>query len=60
MSLKKNYLSLLLLQMAFLNACVQNTTGNKIVPGSSEDVKAFPEARPNTYWQKVLSPETYE
>ncbi|HWD88719.1 MAG TPA: peptide-methionine (R)-S-oxide reductase MsrB [Mucilaginibacter sp.] len=60
MSLKKNYLSLLLLQMAFLSACVQNTTGNKVIPGSSEDVKTFPGARSNAYWKQVLSPETYE
>jgi peptide-methionine (R)-S-oxide reductase len=46
--------------MAFLSACVQNTTGNKAIPGSSEDVKTFPGARPNAYWKKVLSPETYE
>jgi len=41
-----------------LNACSQNKPG-KIVPGSSEDVKTFPEAKPNSYWKNVLSPDAY-
>jgi peptide-methionine (R)-S-oxide reductase len=59
MSRKKIYLPLLLLQIAFLVACGQNPANGKIVRGSSEDVKSFPEAKPDAYWKKVLPSETY-
>jgi len=43
-----------------LSACGQTHSKDKIVAGSSEDVKTYPEAKPNTYWKSVLSPEAYE
>lgn len=57
--MKKIKIAVAALMMA-LNACSQNPTGNRVAAGSSEDVKTFPEAKPNTYWKKVLSPEAYE
>jgi peptide-methionine (R)-S-oxide reductase len=36
------------------------TQSEKVKPGSSEDIKAFPGAKPNSYWKKVLSSEAYE
>src|SRR5579864_7502614 len=59
MSVKKVLLIPALFLMAFLTACGQNSAGNKVVTGSSEDVKTYPEAKPNAYWKKALSPEAY-
>ena len=56
---KINLVAITLLIVAF-NACGQAKSDGKIAPGSSEDVKTFPEAKPNAYWKKVLSPEAYE
>jgi peptide-methionine (R)-S-oxide reductase len=42
-----------------LYGSAQTKTEN-IKPGSSEDTKLFPEGKPNSYWKKVLSPESYE
>jgi len=56
----KKFLTLLTFFLAsVLTACSQQNNNGKIVAGSSEDTKTFPEARPNAYWKKVLSPETY-
>jgi peptide-methionine (R)-S-oxide reductase len=43
-----------------LNGCSQSQSNGKVVAGSSEDVKIYPEAKPNTYWKKVLSQDAYE
>jgi len=40
-----------------LQACSQN---HKIRAGSSEDVKTFPGAKPNSYWKTVLSSDAYD
>ena len=58
MNAKKINILTIFFIMAVLNACSQ--TNGKIVPGSSEDVKTYPEAKPNSYWKKVLSPDAYE
>src|SRR5665213_1414085 len=58
--MKKINVVVVLLVMITANACSQSPSNNKIVSGSSEDIKAFPEAKPNAYWKKVLSPEAYE
>jgi peptide-methionine (R)-S-oxide reductase len=60
MSVKKVFTIAIFVQMAIFSACGQNPTDNKVVNGSSEDVKTFPEAKPNSYWKKALSPEAYE
>jgi peptide-methionine (R)-S-oxide reductase len=57
--MKKIKIAVIALMMA-LNACSQNPSGNKVAVGGSEDMKTFPEAQPNAYWKKVLSPEAYE
>ena len=59
MSVKKVLLVPTWLLMAIFSACGQNSGNNKIVAGSSEDVKTYPEAKPNTYWKKMLPSETY-
>ena len=51
---------LALLMMLALNACSQPKSEGKVVSGSSEDVKIYPEAKPNAYWKKVLSQDAYE
>ncbi|WP_295651851.1 peptide-methionine (R)-S-oxide reductase MsrB [uncultured Mucilaginibacter sp.] len=53
----RNIFAIALLLMS-LSACSQNKPG-KITPGSSEDVKTFPGAKPNSYWKTVLSPDAY-
>ena len=60
MSIKKFYTPALLLIMCVFSACSQTSPPGKVVKGSSEDVKTYPEAKPNAYWKKVLSPETYQ
>ncbi len=59
MSVKKVFISMILLIMAFFSACSQTPSNGKVVKGSSEDVKTYPEAKPNAYWKKVLSPDAY-
>lgn len=52
---KINILLSMLLFLAFhVNGQTHNLTGN------SEDVKTYPDAKPNSYWKKVLTPEAYE
>ena len=46
--------------MTAFSACSQAQTNGKVVAGSSEDVKTYPEAKPNSYWKNVLSPDAYE
>jgi len=60
MNVKKNITGVLALCIIVLNACGQAPSGNKIVAGSSEDVKTYPEAKPNAYWKKVLSADAYQ
>jgi peptide-methionine (R)-S-oxide reductase len=60
MNVKKINLILIAILMTALNACSQTPSNGKITAGSSEDVKTFPEAKPNSYWKKVLSPDAYE
>src|SRR5471030_2077725 len=54
----KNLYAIALLLLS-ISACSQNKPA-KIVPGSSEDVKTFPGAKPNAYWKTVLSPDAYD
>jgi len=49
---------LILLGISF-SACSQGQTKGSVKAGSSEDIKTYPEAKPNTYWKKVLSPDAY-
>lgn len=51
---------LVVLMMAALNACSQSKSSGKVVSGSSEDVKIYPEAKSNAYWKTVLSADAYE
>lgn len=51
---------LTVLIMLALNACSQPQPTRKVVAGSSEDVKIYPEAKPNAYWKKILSQDSYE
>jgi peptide-methionine (R)-S-oxide reductase len=60
MNMKKNNLILVALFFTVLSACGQAPTKGKAIPGSSEDVKMFPGAKPNSYWKNVLSQETYD
>lgn len=60
MSVKKFYTLLSILLATTFSACSQTASKNKIVAGSSEDVKTFPDAKPDAYWKKVLSSETYD
>ena len=39
-----------------LSACSQDP----VKRGSSEDTSMYPDAKPNSYWKKMLSPEAYE
>lgn len=41
-----------------LNACSQSSSQKNVSP--SENTKLYPDAKPDTYWKKVLSPEAYE
>ena len=59
MSVKKVFILANLLIIAVFSACSQNQPTGKVAPGSSEDVKTYPEAKPNAYWRKVLSPDAY-
>jgi peptide-methionine (R)-S-oxide reductase len=57
--MKKINLFIIPLVLLALNACSQpHSSDSKSL--SSENTKGFPEAKPNGYWKKVLSPEAYE
>lgn len=60
MNMKKIQLFLAAFILTALSACGQTPPKGKVVPGSSEDVKMFPEAKPNSYWKKTLSPDAYD
>jgi peptide-methionine (R)-S-oxide reductase len=60
MNMKKIHFALIASLLVSFNACSQSKSGKKIIAGSSEDVKTFPDARPNAYWKSVLSPDAYE
>ena len=60
MNMKKVNLIIVALFLIALSACGQTHPKDKIVPGSSEDVKTYPEAKSNDYWKKVLTPESYD
>jgi len=57
--MKKINLMITALMLLALYAGAQTHSEN-VKPGSSEDVKAFPQAKPNSYWKNVLTPEAYE
>ncbi|HZX59321.1 MAG TPA: peptide-methionine (R)-S-oxide reductase MsrB [Mucilaginibacter sp.] len=59
MSVKKVFILTNLLIMAVFSACSQTQSNGKVVSGSSEDVKTYPEAKPNAYWKTVLSSDAY-
>ncbi len=50
--------AILVLPLLVLSGCKQ--TPGKIRPGSSEDVKTYPGAKPNSYWKQVLSSDAYD
>jgi len=58
--MKKVNLIVVMFAFSVLSACGQGQSKGKIVTGSSEDVKTYPEAKPNDYWKKVLTPESYD
>jgi peptide-methionine (R)-S-oxide reductase len=60
MNKKKVNLIVVMFAFSVLSACGQGQSKGKIVAGSSEDVKTYPEAKPNDYWKKVLTPESYD
>ena len=51
-------INILLSALLLLASHVSGQTHN--ITGSSEDVKAYPDAKPNSYWKKVLTPEAYD
>ena len=57
--MKKLNLMIAVLMLFAIYAGAQTYSEN-VKPGSSEDIKAFPEAKPNSYWKNVLSPKAYE
>jgi peptide-methionine (R)-S-oxide reductase len=59
MNMKKINLAVISVLMIALNACGQTHPAGKVVSGSSQDVKMFPEAKPDAYWKKILSAEAY-
>lgn len=58
--MKKVNLLIAALAFSVLSACGQGQSKGKVIAGSSEDVKTYPGAKPNDYWKKVLSPDTYD
>jgi len=58
--MKKINLFIIPLVLLALNACSQSHSSDSNTNLSSENTKVFPEAKPNSYWKKVLSPEAYE
>lgn len=57
--MKKTNIILVALLVAGLSACSQAQSNGGVVPGSSEDRKTYPDAKPNSYWKSLLSPEAY-
>lgn len=57
--MKKINIILVVLLVTSLSACSQAQSNNGPVAGSSEDIKTYPGAKPNSYWKSVLSPEAY-
>ncbi|TWJ03402.1 peptide-methionine (R)-S-oxide reductase [Mucilaginibacter frigoritolerans] len=58
--MKKINLFIIPLVLLALNACSQSHSSDSNNNLSSENTKVFPEAKPNSYWKKILSPEAYE
>ena len=58
--MKKINIILAVLLIAGLSACSQAQSNGGVVAGSSEDTKTYPNAKSNSYWKSVLSPEAYE
>jgi peptide-methionine (R)-S-oxide reductase len=58
--MRKFNAAITIVMMLAISACSQAQTSGKVAAGSSEDVKIYPEAKPNAYWKKVLSTDTYE
>ena len=58
--MKKINLFIIPLVLFALNACSQSHNLKNNTDVSSEDVKVFPDAKPNSYWKKVLSADAYE
>jgi peptide-methionine (R)-S-oxide reductase len=54
--MKRIYSFVLPFLIIALNACSQSPTKQ----GSSEDTSVYPEAKPNSYWKKMLTPDAYE
>ncbi len=53
--MKRLYLILIPFLLLALNACSQSEVSTR----SSQDTKTYPAAKPDSYWEKVLSPEAY-
>lgn len=47
------------LLITIFSSCSQGQPKTGVVAGSSEDTKTYPDAKPNSYWKKVLSPDAY-
>jgi peptide-methionine (R)-S-oxide reductase len=58
--MKKINLFIIPLVLLALNACSQSHSLKNNIDVSSEDAKVFPDAKPNSYWKKVLSADAYE
>lgn len=54
--MKRITIIILSLLIIALNGCSQAP----VKKGSSEDSSVYPDAKPNSYWKKMLSPEAYE
>jgi peptide-methionine (R)-S-oxide reductase len=57
--MKKLFLIIFPFMVLAMNACSQSHSTNKST-GSPEDTKTFPDAKPDSYWKNILSPEAYE
>ncbi len=57
--MKKLFLIIFPIVTLAMNACSQSHSTNKST-GSSEDTKTFPDAKPDSYWKSILSPEAYQ
>jgi peptide-methionine (R)-S-oxide reductase len=58
-NIKKFCTLLPILLVTIFISCSQGQSKNDPVAGSSEDTKTYPDAKPNSYWKKVLSDEAY-
>jgi peptide-methionine (R)-S-oxide reductase len=58
-NIKKFCTLLTVLLATVFTSCSQGQSKNGAVAGSSEDTKMFPDAKPNSYWKKVLSSDAY-